>query len=361
MEDFTRERFEKFSSNIATLNAVPSARAAMVGTANAQAFTVDPSVQQTLVKRMQESAKFLSRINILPRNELVGSKIGMSINSLIGRNIDTTNGGQRVGVDPTSLDAFGYHCRKTNYDTRLPYDKLDMWAKFPEFETYIRDEIVTAQALDRIKIGFNGTTWSATSDPVAHPLGQDLNRGWLEAMREENPARTLSAVTGGKVAGHVTYGAAGDFSNIDALVWSLKQEMLPEWARYAPGLCAIVGDDLVMQKYGAIVSRTESSLDQIARDSLMSVLPTGMQFGGLPGVRVPYFPAGAVLVTVLGDGNSPFGSNLSLYYQDGKNRRNLWDRPDQDAVVDYQSANEAFVVEDYTYAAFAENILQKEV
>ena len=61
-------------------------------------------------------------------------------------------------------------------------------------------------------------------------------------------------------------------------------------------------------------------------------------FGGLRAVRVPGFPAGKVFITRL--------DNLSIYYQDGKRRRMVKDEPELDQVTDYQSSNEAYVIED---------------
>jgi hypothetical protein len=64
-----------------------------------------------------------------------------------------------------------------------------LWAKFQDFQTRIRDAIIQRQALDRIMIGFNGVKREKTSDRVANPLLQDVNIGWLEKIRQENPFR----------------------------------------------------------------------------------------------------------------------------------------------------------------------------
>lgn len=69
---------------------------------------------------------------------------------------------------------------KTDYDTTIGYAQLDAWAKFPDFQTRIRDAIVTRQGLDRIMVGFNGTSAAPNTDRNANPLLQDVNIGWLE-------------------------------------------------------------------------------------------------------------------------------------------------------------------------------------
>jgi len=72
------------------------------------------------------------------------------------------------------------------------------------------------------------------------------------------------------------------------------------------------------------------------------------RLGGLPAVQVPFFIPGGVLVTRL--------DNLSIYYQNGKRRRAIIDNPKRDRIENFESSNDAYVVEDYDYAAMAENI-----
>ena len=65
-------------------------------------------------------------------------------------------------------------------------------------------------------------------------------------------------------------------------------------------------------------------------------------------MRVPFFPADAILITRL--------DNLSLYWQEGTRRRMLKDEPELDRVANYESVNEAYVVEDYELVVLVENI-----
>lgn len=338
MKPNTLERFTNFVGRMAEINGVAPE---VVAT---RKFTVAPSVQQTLVTRMQETIEFMGSINIVPVDEQSGQKLGLGIGGTIAGRTNTAGGTRRTGIDPTAMDGSAYFCKQTNFDTALRYDKLDMWAKFPDFETRIRDAIVTRQALDRITIGFNGTSAADQTDRAANPLLQDVNKGWLQKMREDSPERVLSAVEGGKVAGKVSYGPNGDFTSIDAMVWRARQALLPSWARQAPGLVVIVGDDLIVDKYGPIMDAVEGSLDTLAKAAVMA----DRQMGGLPTVRVPYFPTGAFQITTL--------NNLSIYYQDGKVRRLIKDEPELDQVTDFQSSNEAYVVEDYAFSCLVENI-----
>jgi hypothetical protein len=46
----------------------------------------------------------------------------------------------------------------------IPYAKLDAWAPFADFHQRWTNAVAKAIALDRIMIGFNGTSAAATTD-----------------------------------------------------------------------------------------------------------------------------------------------------------------------------------------------------
>ena len=71
--------------------------------------------------------------------------------------------------------------------------------------------LLNAKPLTEIMIGFNGIKISPTTDIAANPLLQDVNKGWLQKQREENPTRVLSS---GSVVGKVTVGKTGDFKKL---------------------------------------------------------------------------------------------------------------------------------------------------
>lgn len=336
MKNSTRAKYLGFVSQIAMLNSVDPA------IASSAKFTVEPSVQQKLEERMQDTSEFLSKINVVPVDEMSGALLGLGVSGTIAGRADTANAEERQGIDPTALDSREYTCKQTNFDVALSYAKLDMWAKFPNFETMWRDVVLKRQALDRILIGFNGTSAAASTDRATNPLLQDVNIGWLQKMRTENDARVLTEVVA--ASGKVTYGAGGDYETLDALVWDAKESMLAEWAKNDTELVVIVSGDLLHDKYFPMINQTEAPTEQIARDVIMST----KRLGGLPAMRVPGFPNGTVFITRL--------DNLSIYYQDGKRRRLLLDEPKLDRVTDYNSSNEAYVIEDLEYACLVENI-----
>ena len=336
MRTETRLAFNEFRERIAEINGVPDA---------SDKFAVDPSIQQKLIDKRQESSEFLSRINIVPVTEMKGAVLGLSVGSPIVSNTDTSGAGTRKTSSPSSMDSVDYECFQNNSDTHIRYALLDAWAKFPDFQTRIQNQITRRQALDNILVGFNGTSHAASSNSTTNPLRQDVNIGWLQKLRTDRPAQVMDE--GEAVAGKVTYGPGGDYATLDALVWDAVSQLLPSWAAEDTGLVAIVSRDLLHDKYFPLVNKVEDPSEQLARDIIMST----KRLGGLQADRVPYFPAGKVFVTRY--------DNLSIYEQDGKRRRHIKDVPERDQIEDYQSSNDAYVIEDYDFACLIENIQYK--
>ncbi|MCW8965765.1 MAG: phage major capsid protein, P2 family [Candidatus Pacearchaeota archaeon] len=193
MKNETRKLFNEYLHRQAELNGVEDAT---------KKFAATPSVAQTLESRIQETSAFLQNVNSIPVEQQKGEKIGLGIGSTIAGRTDTS-ANDRPTQDPSTDDPHAYECKQTNYDTHLSYPRLDMWAKFPDFQTRIRDQILRRQALDRIMIGWNGASAAVQTDRVANPLLQDVNIGWLAKLVAEAPARYM---TQGAVAGEIRVG-----------------------------------------------------------------------------------------------------------------------------------------------------------
>lgn len=332
MRNETRVHYSQYLEQLARLNGVsdPTVK-----------FTVAPSVQQKLEDRIQESSGFLSRINIMPVTDQEGEKLGLGVTGTIASRTDTSSA-DRQAADPTDLTDARYRCEQTNYDTALRYSKIDAWAKFPDFQTRIRNAILQRQALDRIMIGWNGTSVAATTNRGTNPLLQDVNIGWLQKMRLHAAERVMAEVV--PASGKINVGAGGDYENIDALVFDMVNSLLDPWYQDDTELVVICGRKMLSDKYFPLVNQAAPATEQIAADMIISQ----KRLGGLPAVRVPSFPANALMVTRL--------DNLSLYWQEGTRRRTVLDNAKRDQIENYESSNDAYVVEDYGCAAVAENI-----
>lgn len=339
----TREAFSEYLDRQAELNAVDPELVH-----DGKKFTVDPTVQQKLNDRQQESSAFLQRVNFTPVQELKGNKVGLGVGGPIASRTNTAGGTKRTTVDPSQLDEEGYECKQTNSDTHIRYEKLDVWAKFPDFQTRIRNHILRRQALDRIMIGWNGASAAAATNKLTNPLLQDVNIGWLQHIRAyKSGARLLDE--GETEAGKIIIAeTGGDYKNLDALVVDAVHNLLPSWARNDPGLVVVLGDDLMHDKFFPLVNSNLDPTEELASDLILSAKRVGKKTA----VTVPFFPSDAVLVCRITQNES----NLSIYEQEGKRRRTIVDRAELDQIETYESSNDAYVVEDYDYALLIENV-----
>lgn len=333
MQENTRILFNEFLDRQAELNSIgdPSTK-----------FSVDPSVQQRLVDKRQEASDFLSRINIIPVTEMKGELLGLGIGGPLVSTTDTSGNDTRKTTSPSGLEKISYECVQNNSDTHIRYALLDAWAKFPDFQTRIQNQIVKRQALDNILVGLNGITAAATSNPTTNPDRSDVNIGWLQKLRNDRPAHVMDEGT--KVAGKVTYGPGGDYATLDALVYDAINGILPSWARGDNELVCMVSHDLLNDKYFPLINAERDPSEQLARDVIMS----SKRLGGKQAADVPFMPGGTIFITRY--------DNLSIYEQEGKRRRHIKDVPERDRIEDYQSSNDAYVVEDYDFALLIENI-----
>ena len=324
-----------YTKRIAEINGVASAD---------HLFNVAPTVQQKLESKMQESSAFLARINIMGVTAQQGEAVGIGVSGPIASRTDTTNA-ERKTRDVHTTEGDKYKCEQTNYDTHIKYATLDAWAHFPDFQQRVAAEIVQRQALDRIMIGWNGKTVAATTNLATNPNLEDVNKGWIQKLREGRAANVMSEVASGsnkiKIGEAVT--AADGYKNLDALVFDMKRGLDP-WFQQNTSLVAICGADLLDDKYFEIINSANKNTEKVAGDILMST----RRLGGLQAIVVPYFPKKAIMVTLL--------NNLSIYYQRSARRRMLINNPKRDQLENYESSNDAYVIEDFGAAMFTENI-----
>lgn len=303
-------------------------------------FSVDPSVAQELNDAITAKADFLERINIVPVSEIKGEKVFIGVNGPVtGRtNTKTTD---RQAKDASALENTTYELVDTQSDVGLPYAKIDAWAKFPDFQDRYSAAVQKRIAQDRIVIGFHGTIAAIQTDLEANPKLQDVNKGWLQQLREQAPQQVLKE---GATPGKVTLGAGGDYANLDALVHDTKQ-MVDEILREDGDLVAIIGTDLLAADKAKLYTKQGDTPTEKERIENAQVIAT---YGGLPAFSVPNFPVNAVLVTSW--------DNLSIYFQDTSWRKQTVDNPKRSRVEDYNSRNEGYVIEQLEKIALTENV-----
>lgn len=191
MNKFTQQKFQAYIAGVAQDNGEDVAFVA-----NGGQFTVEPTIQQKLENAVLESSDFLKRINVVMVQDMKGSALRLGVLSPVASRTDT-NTKARETTDIHSLQENLYSCEQTNFDTHLNYATLDSWAKFPDFAARVGKLKAERIALDRIMIGWNGTSVAATTNRTSNPLLQDVNKGWLKQIEDKATARVMKEAKSG--------------------------------------------------------------------------------------------------------------------------------------------------------------------
>lgn len=190
----------------------------------------------------------------------------------------------------------------------------------------------------------NGTSRAADSDASANTMLQDVAKGWLQKMREENKSRCIG--TTGTSTASVPYGpGATDYKNLDAVVTDALNVMMDERFADRSDFVVLASRRTVGDKYLRIVNKSGDTATEIESGGRLNKERT---LGGLPVMYVPNMPQNTLLITPL--------SNLSIYYQISGERRQIVDNPRKDQLESLQSKNIDFIVEEYGAAVLIENL-----
>jgi len=318
MNENTRVAFNQMCARIAKSYGIDS---------TARQFTVAPSVEQRLQDKIVEQSEFLPKINVITVDEMAGENIlGSASGPVSGRTDTTVDGQERSPRDVLGLANYPYALKQTNSDVYMRYATMDAWAKFPDFQTRYAQYVQRRIANDRELIGWYGISAAATTNLTTNPLLQDVNKGWLQYMRDNLAANIL---TQGATAGQIRIGAGGDYDNLDAAVADLAGG-IPRYMR--TGLVALIGDELVgLEKSALYKAIGEKPTEKTLATASLTL------FGGLPWETPSNFPGRGLVITSY--------DNLSIYVQSGTWRRHIKEQPKKDRIEDYNSRNEGYVVE----------------
>ena len=307
-------------------------------------YNITPAAVQTMYDEIAKNTELLQKINLRPKAEQIGQVIGLS-SGLIASNTDTAQPGkERQPHSIHSLSGREYRLQKTNFDAALRYDEIDQWAHLTDFPAHINKKIAESIALSLVTIGMNGTSRAKDTDFSANPMLQDVAKGWLQKMREENQARCLG--TTGTSTSSVPYGpGAADYKNLDAVVTDALNVMMDERFADRADFVVLASRRTVGDKYLRIVNKSGDTATELEAGGRLTKERT---LGGLPVMYVPNMPANTLLITPL--------ANLSIYYQTTGERRQVVDNAKKDQLESLQSKNIDFIVEEYGAAVLIENL-----
>ncbi|MFA0026108.1 P2 family phage major capsid protein, partial [Vibrio sp. 10N.261.49.A5] len=193
---------------------------------------------------------------------------------------------------------------------------------------------------NKITIGWYGESVADNTNASANPNGEDVNKGWFQAMRDHNAARLIKQ---GKNVGEVRIGQGGDFINLDLAVLETKN-LLHDACENDSNLVAIIGSDLLAYDKAKFYEAHGNTPSEKGKIQELQVIGT---YGGLPAVKVPGFPSTGIMVTSY--------DNLSIYIQEGSIRRSTGKKNDEkDQIENFESMNMAYVIEELGKAAAIE-------
>lgn len=236
----------------------------------------------------------------------------MGSNGPIASRTDTEQN-PRQTRDVAALEGVGLPLRaQTNYTRTSNTPYAGMLNKFKDFQLRLSRVIQRQCALDRIMIGFNGTSGQATTNRAQNPLLQDVNKGWLQYLRENADHRIMDSgktatrliVVCRRCAGLQEPGWPGDGCRLSCC-WTHGN-------RQATDLVAIVGSDLLHDKLFPLVDRQTAPT---GRSLAADIVVSQARLGGKQAAAVPFMRPNSVLITSL--------DNLSIYYQEGARRRHI--------------------------------------
>jgi P2 family phage major capsid protein len=317
MRTNTRQAFNKLMTGLANHYGVGSMT---------EAFTLTEPLETTLNDKVQESSAFLGMINMAPVTDAKGQALQLGVDGMIGKRTDT-NSKDRQPKMLSGPNGSAWETAFTEFDVGMTYKMLDQWARYKDFPTRYMTAVYRAIALTRLSVGFNGSSVVVgDSDSGTNTLGQDLNKGWLQLLKEGNAESYLDSQTY-----HIHESASEDqgYKSLDGLVADLLNS-IPEEHRTGNEV-AIVGSSLLAADSNKVYNAHGTTPSE--KKDIATMLNS---YGGLPALKVPKFPAMGALVT------DP--ENLHLYFQEKGTRRHTEEQANRSRIVDFISSNDAYAI-----------------
>lgn len=301
-------------------------------------FAVTAPMETKLRSALLESVEFLRMITTMPVDQLSGQVVKVG-----NYGIAT---GRKAGGRFTSgqgVDGFKYQLTETDSCSALTWALLSAWGNAGnqnEFMKKMNDNATHRFALDMLRVGFNGTSIAPTSDPVANPLGEDVNKGWHQIVKENaadqivtdpiyfNPDATEALKN-------------GEYKTLDAIVTELKNTLIHPSLRNDPRLVVLVGSDLTATAQTKLMNQADKPSERVAAQQM------DKNIGGMRAYTPPFFPGKRIVVTML--------SNLHIYTQRGTSHRKSENVEDRKQYEDKYWRNEGYAIEEFeAYAAIDE-------
>jgi len=296
-------------------------------------FNITGPQETKLKAALLESVEFLSLITTMEVDQIKGQVVKVGNYSIAtGR-----KGGARF-VTGQDVGGHTYELTETDSCAALTWALLSVWGNAgnqKQFMQLMNQNATKRFALDMLRVGFNGTSIAADSDPVANPLGEDVNKGWHQIVTEKAAGQIVTDPIYFDVDG------GGDYKTLDAIATELKNTLIHPALRSDPRLVVLVGSDLTATAQTSMMDKADTPTEKVAAQKMDKTI------GGMNAYTPPFFPGKRIVVTML--------SNLHIYTQKGTKQRKSENVEDRKQYEDKYWRNEGYAIEEFeAYAAIDE-------
>lgn len=300
----------------------------------AHQFAITGPKESALRKKILESSAFLSMINVMDVDQIVGQVVEVGAQGL--------HTGRKAGGRFTkngAITGHEYALVETDSNCSVTWDTLSIWANSGsegQFMKLLNESAAEAFARDMLRVGFNGTSVAATSNATTNPNGEDVNKGWQALVAADKPSQIITTDV------YLDPDGGGDYKTLDAMASDLINSKIAPQFRNDPRLVVLVGADLV----AAESARLYDSADKPSEKKAAQSLPYSI--AGRRAIVPDFMPGKRMVVTFL--------SNLQILTQRNTRHRKAKHEEDRKTFENSYLRWEGYAVGNYDcYAAFDEN------
>ncbi|MBW5826491.1 phage major capsid protein, P2 family [Yersinia kristensenii] len=275
-----------------------------------KSFTLSEPRSIALRKALMERLEFLGMITMLDVPHPQGQVVNIGESTL--RTGRVKSGRFTKG---STFSGNTFQLVETDSCNVIPWETLAIWANAgspQEFFNLMNSAALHNFGEDILRIGFNGINVSDTTDPNAHPNGEDANIGWHQIAKnwgdEDNNVSKI-------LTDPITIGEGGDFIGLDAAASDLIRSAIPSSQQSNPNLVVLVGADLLAAEEVRLYNKEDRPSEQVAAQQLSK------NIAGRKAYCPPFMPGKRMVVTTL--------QNLQVLTLKGSRRRKAEDVGDR--------------------------------
>ncbi|AGB11020.1 TPA: phage major capsid protein, P2 family [Vibrio parahaemolyticus] len=260
-------------------------------------FNVSPQLETQLRAAIVESAAFLQTITVTTVDQIEGQVVDVGVSGLYTGRKSGGRFTKQVGVG-----GHKYKLAETDSCAAITWAMLCQWAnqggpgKFMKLLTEFSNQMF---ALDIMRVGWNGVSAEANTDPDTNPLGQDVNEGWYHYVKNRKASQIVDT--------DVYFDNEGDYKTLDAMASDIINNQIHPMFRNDPRLTVYVGSGLISAAQYKLYDKADTPTEQIAAQKL------DKSIAGRPAYVPPFFPENGMLVTI--------PANLQVLTQHGTAQR----------------------------------------